>query len=228
MSGHYSRILYDDCAFCEAVQISTNPGKYRLYQGQTKHNEPCIVPTGPRNTRSRASSEVIFGTCGQRTDVESLLTNRDTPNAKCHRDRTLAEKNAKLNKLSLLYNNPVCNKFLQPEDTRLTHPPDTLRGIYIDRYEYPIVDPQSEVYYGFDPTTDRNRFGASSRLYIRDNYRIKKLVPFDNGIVFPNENRRRREDMPDVTMCKDADLSTCNAVAYKPNPFDRDFRGDKI
>ena len=109
----------------------------------------------------------------------------------------------------MLNNNPICDKFLQPQDTRLTHPSDVFRGMYFSQqFDYPIVDPQAGVFYGFDPTTDRNRCGASTRLFIRDNYEIKKLVPFDKGVIRPSERKERR-DMPDVSMCAEADLSQC-------------------
>ncbi len=244
MAGHFSRVIYDDCAFCESVKISTNPGKYKLYGGQVEHHRPCAAPTGPRNNRTGVSSEVNLGNFAERAEIESLLTDRNYPISLCTKGRTLAEKNAKLQASSLLQDNPVCDLFLQPEDTRLTYPADTLKGIYIDRYEYPIRDPQSGVYYGSDPTTDRHRFGSSTRLFVRDNYRIKKLVPFNNGVVFPHENRAINPEVPDMNCCSAnvqqnfaATLANIGAKkaamaqaieGFEPNAFSRYYKGKFI
>ena len=193
MSGHSSRLVYDNCYIKADTKQSVDPGNYRLYSGQAEHNKACSAPLGPRNNRPHTSSEVnTVGGLGNRTDVESALSNRDTPTSRCIDPRTLEAKNKKLKKLSLLNNNVLCDKFLQPDDTRLSLPLEKFRGLTTDLYfDYPLIDPKEWVFDGHNEIVSNipncyksrinksckkdesinSRFGINTRLQAKDDYR---------------------------------------------------------
>ena len=193
MSGHSSRLVYDECYIKEDTNQSVNPGNYRLYSGQVDHKKACSIPSGPRNNRPLNSSETnTVGGLGNRAELESILSNRDLPTAKCVDKRTLNEKNERLKKLSLLNNNVLCDKYLQPDDTRLSLPLDNFRGISTDLYfDYPLIDPKEWVFDGNNKFINtfpncrpnkicnsckkdqsiNSRFGVNTRQQAKDEYR---------------------------------------------------------
>ena len=57
MSSHFGRLTYDQCYIDEETKQSTMPGDYKLYHGQSNHDNVCHSLNGPRNDRMRNSSE---------------------------------------------------------------------------------------------------------------------------------------------------------------------------
>jgi hypothetical protein len=178
----FTRIQYDNCAYAEKINNSQKPMYYHLYKGQAEQCEPCASLDGPRGTRTYNNGEIRTVKrdpqldMGNMTDVDSLLSNRGYPHVRCMTNRTLEEKQNKLKQLEL---NPVpneCPKIRRPEDSRLNDPVDNLRGIYIDRWEQPIINP-SEWVYMWEHSKGNIQIGRNTKLAVKDTYKTRYPTP---------------------------------------------------
>lgn len=176
MSSHFSRLTYDQCYIDEETKQSIKPGEYNLYYGQNQHDNQCHSLDGPRNDRVHNSSENSKSTLGERTELESKLSNRDEPASKCSESRTLSDKRKGI--ASNLKHHVQCDEYLNPQHSRLNEPIDNFRGLSTInlQLDYPIIDPKVSVFYGHNKTVlpEQNvnsRFGNSTRLEAKDTYR---------------------------------------------------------
>ena len=176
MSSHFGRLTYDQCYIDEETKQSTMPGDYKLYHGQSNHDNVCHSLNGPRNDRMRNSSENSKNTLADRTEMESMLSNRDLPASKCSKGRTVADKRKALARN--LQHHVVCDDYLNSQHSRLNEPIDNFRGLStIDlQLDFPIIEPQNNVFYGHNetvlPKQDMNsRFGNNTRLEAKDTYK---------------------------------------------------------
>ena len=176
MSSHFGRLTYDQCYIDEETKQSIKPGEYNLYYGQNQHDNSCHSLDGPRNNRVQNSSENPKNTLGERTDVESILTNRDEPASKCSESRTLSEKRKAISRG--LKHQLHCDDYLNSQHSRLNEPIDNYRGLSTInlQLDYPIIDPLENVFYGHNETVlpkqnMNSRFGNSTRLEAKDTYR---------------------------------------------------------
>jgi hypothetical protein len=149
MSGIFSRSLYDECNNRETVNISAGPG---IWTNNTIQKSPdaCFSNNGPRNTRLMNSSELNIS-YDNAIDVENSLYGLDIPLSRCMTQRTLVERDQKLNNL---YTNlsskkepAFCNNFLDLNYTRLEEPLHVSELPY-DTLGFPIIDPRESVFYG--------------------------------------------------------------------------------
>jgi len=170
MSNHFGRLTYDQCYINEETKRSTMIGDYNLYYGQSQHDNSCISLDGPRNNRNNNSSENSKNTLGERAEIESHLSNRDEPETKCCRNRSLDDKRKRISR-NLQYNTQ-CNEYLNPQHSRLNQPIDNFRGLSTInlQVDYPIIDPQENVFYGHNNNMN-DRFGSNTRLEAKDTYR---------------------------------------------------------
>ena len=77
------------------------------------------------------------------------------------------------------YDLPICDRFLDRMDTRLTHPIHNYRGMTNDWFNQPRVngrDEQCNIFWNFAENT---------HLTATDNYKSKNPVPMDPLDVFP-------------------------------------------
>jgi len=180
MSGHSSRLTYDQCFINEDTQQSTKPGEYSLYDGQSNNDNSCHANLGPRNNRSLNSSEVSKGTTlSDRAEIESELSLRGTPSSKCSKNRTLDDMKKKL--ATELQESVYCDNFLNPTSSRLENSIDEYRGLSTLQLQlnYPLTNPLDNVFYGHNKTSlinqaGNSRGGTNTRLESKDNY-SKKL-----------------------------------------------------
>jgi hypothetical protein len=180
----FTRIQYDNCAYAEKINNSQKPMYYKLYRGQAEQCKPCVSSSGPRNSRVYNNSEITTVArentldMGSMTEVDSLLSNRSYPNSRCMTERTLEEKNNKLKSFKMGLNSAECDLMLRPNDTRLDNPVDNLRGIYIDRWENPIIDPKNWVY-EWTAKQGNIQIGRNTKLAVRDVYNpvVPKPMP---------------------------------------------------
>tara|TARA_B110000971_G_C19830498_1_gene417745 strand:- start:139 stop:687 length:549 start_codon:yes stop_codon:yes gene_type:complete len=180
MSGNFSRLVYDENFMNNSMHQSTISGNYNLYTGQTNNSESCHALDGPRNNRTRNTSEVIIGgNAGVRTTVENNLQNRDEP---ANRSGTLlGSKNSKLNGITnLTKNNAYCKPQINSTYSRLETSIDNYRGLttYGYQLDYPIIDPRESVFYGHNDTTlvnqhTNSRFGKNTNLEAKDEHTKK-------------------------------------------------------
>ena len=178
----FTRIQYDNCAYAEKINNSQKPMYYKLYNGQAEQCEPCVSSDGPRNNRVYNNSEITTSKKENQldrsnmTDVESLLSNRGYPNSRCMTNRTLTEKDTKLKQIPTNSNPVECNNFLRPDDTRISNPNDNIRGIYIDRWETPIINP-SEWVYEWEHSKGNIQIGRNTKLAVKDNHKPRMPIP---------------------------------------------------
>ena len=176
MSGHFSRLVYDQCFINEETKQSTKPGDYRLYDGQVDNGSSCHSVFGPRSNRVGNSVEVDKGTnFADRAELESALSNRDVPASRCQKNRTLDDKQKTIAKD--LSRGVYCDKFLNPTNSRLDKPIDDFRGLSTLplQIDYPLINPTENVFNGHNSTSLINkdinsRSGKSTRLEAKDEY----------------------------------------------------------
>ena len=195
MAGIYSRKIYDDCYNTEFIDQQVNPCKYRTLNDYAENSNSCHAYNGPRTNKVRATGELgdIINN-KYRVELESQLFNLDIPNSKCISMNTLEEKNKRLNN----YSKDLNIKFSNCEEinnlgnnnnyTRLNNPVNSLRSVFINRYDFPIIEPKEFVYYGYNGnsniTSNKNfqhnneRFGENTQLRIKDNISKPQLPKF--------------------------------------------------
>ena len=204
MAGIYSRKIYDECYDTEFINQQDNPGKYRTFNDFAENKDYCLSLNGPRSNKHISTGELgklndidfnkdfdqfILNNNSYKKEIESQLLNLDIPNSKCLHDNTLIEKNDKLNKLSDKFNSNI--KFNTCDNnninySRLDSPVKNLRSVFINRYDFPIIEPSEFVYYGYNGNSDimssssikqinNERFGENTTLKIKDSISKPKV-----------------------------------------------------
>jgi len=177
MSGIFSRKIYDDCYQSNRLNQGTGPGTYKVNVNQIQ-NEKCIVENGMSNLRSFWYSPNDIDNISSLADIESHLKNLDLPDSRCLEGRTMMEKNVYANYLSKNIKplKTACSKSLELENTRLDKSVSEVKMLTQTRFDFPIRDPRSNVYYGFSMDSDQigsNRYGVNSR------QQAKQMSPID-------------------------------------------------
>lgn len=175
--GHSSRMMYDRCAYDDALSESVGPLMYKLNPNQINSCNSCLSVFGPRPAGGPHSYGVstsvghVTAPSQGLVDVESILSNRNVIASKC--------KDGKVNDIDVtkfhLQHARVCNDFLDPVATHLTNPPANYRGMSINRF-YNLHKPaQSNIY--FDQA-------VNTKLEAKDNYRerVPRLMKFDPAL----------------------------------------------
>lgn len=186
MAGIYSRKIYDNCYNVEFINQQVNPCKYQTYVPFAENNEKCNALNGPRANKTRATGELgINNDILYRTDIESLLQNLDVPDSRCITLKTMREKNERLAKIanSKQISHTDCKKDQDTIYSRLDIPVNNYRSVYINRFEYPIIDPKEFVYYGYDNSNEQinnQRFGVNTQLAAKDKIYKQDFNPKSN------------------------------------------------
>lgn len=170
MSSHSSRILYDKCATIEDTKRITGVGQW-IHNTPQEHKSACFSNNGPRDGRKMASANLDVN-YRDAIDIENSLFGLDMPNTRCIDQRTLIERDNKLNKI---YNDAKkrvrgqkCTpNVLELKNTRLDLYAETTEKPF-DRYDYPIIDPRNWVFNGhgnkfISNTEGKDRSGRSTR-----------------------------------------------------------------
>lgn len=181
MSGYNSRKIYDNCYSKEFIHQQVNPSKYRTANIFGENNDKCHALNGPRANMSRSTGELGNTDIGFRTEIESQLHNLDVPDSRCITLQTVNEKNKRLTQIAksrkIKYSN--CDKKSDNQYSRLNMPVNDLRSVYINRYDYPIIDPKEFVYYGTSGTEQINnqRWGINTQLQAKDKISAPNMNP---------------------------------------------------
>jgi hypothetical protein len=166
MSSHFSRMKYDLPAYQEAIERSTNPLKYNLYPGYGYHCNTCFPASGPVGTHG---VNIDF-THKHVIDVDSILSGRTVLNSKANEFSYPTPLNYKTQKVG------ECDRFIETEYSRYTHPIQNYRGLYPDRF-YPLKqDPQCHIFWNFEVNT---------KLQAKDNHRAIFQVPVEQEDLNP-------------------------------------------
>ena len=182
MSGIYARKIYDDCYNIEFSNQQVNPCKYQIYTPFAESNEKCNALNGPRANKTRGTGELGNTDILYRTDIESQLQNLDVPDSRCITLRTMREKNERLAKLakSKTIKHSNCGTEQDLQYSRLDIPVNNYRSIYINRFEFPIIDPKEFVYYGYEKSNEQinsQRFGVNTQLAAKDKIYKQNMNP---------------------------------------------------
>lgn len=188
MAGNFSNLRYDNEAYNEAIQRSTNPLNYRLDPNYANNCNQCFPTYGPRGLRNtNPISELI--------DTDSILHGVNQLNTKSNR-RQMPEFLEERNPITL----PNCPETLEQQYSRYTHPKFDIKGLNVRdlRLEYPLYDPQCNIF---------ENFAVNTRLQAKDNHRTVWQIPFNQKDLLPTERLGR---------IKNCDVSlNCN---YAPFP----------
>jgi hypothetical protein len=171
MSGIFSRKIYDDCYQPNLINKATAPGLYKVDLNQIQ-NSSCIASNGMSNLRGMwyGPNESTYVT--SLSDIESHLKNLDLPDSRCIEGRTVSEKNAFANYLSkeIRTSNAMCSRNLEPTNTRLEASVLDAKMAPQTRFDFPIRDPRSSVFFGV-PGSEQvgsNRYGINTRMQAKD------------------------------------------------------------
>jgi hypothetical protein len=178
MSGIFSRKLYDDCYQLDRVAQETGPGSYKVNPTQLQ-NGSCVSAYGMSNSRGIWYGPNEINSIQALSDIESHLKNLDLPDSRCVQGRTLIDKNAYANSLAKSLNSTksMCSRNLEPNNTRLAASTLDVKMAPQSRFDFPIRDPRSFVYYGIESKVSdqsgSNRYGMNTRL------QAKSMTPTD-------------------------------------------------
>ena len=179
MSGQYTKKIYDNCYSLEFIDQQVNPCKYNTYEPYGNNKDKCNALNGPRANKTRSTGELGDSTFAHRTDIESQLFNLDVPDSRCITLQTMREKNERLAKIanSKKVKYSECDKKNDYTYSRLDIPVNNFRSIYINRYDFPIIDPKEFTYYGISNTDQigNERFGINTQLRAKD--KVAKPIP---------------------------------------------------
>jgi hypothetical protein len=181
MVSHFSRKIYDNCYNVEFIDQQVNPCKYKVFEPYAENREKCHALNGPRANKARSTGELGNSNMGFRTDLESQLFNLDIPDSRCIKPHTIIEKNERLAKIakSQQINYKDCNNNQDTSYSRLNIPVNEFRSIYINRFDFPIIDPKEFVYYGMENTEQINnqRWGVNTQLQAKDKISKPNMFP---------------------------------------------------
>lgn len=175
-----TRKLYDECSTNLFYRQSTDPLIYRLLPDYANNCSKCYTDYGPKGQKMNTS--VI--TNENLIDVDSLLTNRRKIASDC-KDGLVTDINFNNYKK---YNLPLCDKFMDRNDSRLSHPIHNYRGMTIDWFFEPRVnnrDEQCNIFWNFEENT---------KLTAKDNYRPDIPIPYDQYLTLPKEKIKKNKE----------------------------------
>jgi hypothetical protein len=158
-----NRLIYDDCAYHNYIKRTTGPLLYRVYPEYAINCDRCLSVFGPRGQRGDST---IRGHDYRDIDVESMLYRLPIMAAKCDKGELVDYDMKTYNPV----HEPMCIKYLDRDDTRLSHPVQHYRELYIDRFFDLPKDPQEPIFWDF---------AVNTRLQARDNFTPIYPTPID-------------------------------------------------
>lgn len=153
MAGYYSRRMYDACYQDQRKEIEEYNGQYFLNNIRQKNvycKAPFTVVPIKNNTLSDKS-----------TDLESYLLNLDVSYDKCQRQQPRPHG-------TTIPTSATCSNEMQTSYCRMEHPAIDVRSMTQSRFDFPIYDPRTHVYYGNGITQGDEYAGINTRLQARD------------------------------------------------------------
>ena len=154
----FSRLPYDDCAYTHKLAEAVSGNHYMLDTTYANHCKPCYVPSS--TVRLQRNGARTAEERGDLADVSSDLFGLTRRSSHCPSEKYLPGKGCKQTTTKKLNE---CND-LDPEPSRLSNPPCTLKGRGIDRWDWLCLDPQAHTETPF-PTD------ISTRMLAKDNHR---------------------------------------------------------
>jgi hypothetical protein len=163
MIGHSSRLPYDNCAYPDRLQESTDPVSYRLNKNYIHNCDRCLNSNGagPRSTGmgfgNSTLHDVGHAPFNDLIDVDSVCRNLNVKISKC--------KKGKINPINLTkqkhLDHNICGNYTHPEYSRLSYPSSNYRDISVNRFYNLHHDPQETIFWDMRHNT---------RLEAKDNW----------------------------------------------------------
>lgn len=177
--GHSSRQKYDKCYLPDMVEESTSPLFYRVNCNQIYNKNRCLTTLGPRSATSGDSTAVKVGYAPKQdlVDLDSIMTNRNVRENRCKRGHVNPIDVTKFKS----YDFPICDNFLNPENSRLSYPAADYRDISVNRFYNLNNDPQAPIFWNF---------AINSRLEEIDNFIPEMPIPWPD-LTGPIEDRTK-------------------------------------
>jgi hypothetical protein len=192
----FNRLHYDTCQAKQSILESVGPGYYRLNTPFNDNCQPCYQENPAIRIQKRGIRTHPDANTGQLTNINSELRNITRPSTKCPSGKfnpICSEGFVNDESTSSAYsNNHNYGKscFLPTEDTRLSNPPNTLRGTGINRFEWLCKNPQENVEAPFD-------YNINYRLIAKDNHRPQVVKPCEHtNVIHPLEGSCEKINVP--------------------------------
>jgi len=156
--GYSSGLMYDEQAYKDKLQESTDPLQYRLFTNSRYNCNSCLTTLGPRSGHMGygvslpVDSQVAVAQSPEMVNIESILSNRNV--------RTSKQKTQQLNPINVTQfktkNLRACNDYLNPEASRLSYPPAVYRDVGMNRFYDLPKNPQANIFWDFAENTTLN------------------------------------------------------------------------
>lgn len=178
--GYSSRLDYDQQAYDDRLQESTDPLSYQLDTNRIHNCNECLSTFGPRSSYMGNGVSTTVGhsvaTSQQLVDIESILSNRNVPLSKTRAGQVNPIDVTKYD----MKHAKLCNDYLDPASTRLTDPSKNYREMSINRFYDLPRNPQANIFYSFAKNT---------KLEAKDNYKQRKPNVRDTSRAIAAENQ---------------------------------------
>jgi hypothetical protein len=173
--GNFNRLSYDNCAYEDRIQKSTDPLNYRLSVDQIYNSDRCNSIYGPRNSTYGCSTigSPGYAVSQNMVDVESVLTNR---NVKASKSRSSDRVNPINPTIMKGTHAQICGNKLNPEYTRLSFSSKNYKGMSVNRFYDTIHDPQANIFYDF---------ARNTTLESKDNFIPQISQPWNQSAALP-------------------------------------------
>ena len=215
MSGINNSLTSDYCFIKEETKQSVKPGNMNLYYGYTVNDKLCNFINGPRSNNVHTNPETQRAeSFGEKTDIDSELTNRVLSTSRCQKNRTLKEKNARLSKAKLIQTK-ICHD-LDTTYSILEYPKETYRGLSTIglQIDFPLTNPTKDVFYGnlstiYNENKDINtRGGIWTPMESKDAF-SKNLISIHSVPINLKRNDHLNNDI------------FCDTKYYNKNPLEK-------
>jgi len=175
--GYSSRLPYDECAYPDKLQASTDPLKYRVNTNYVYNCDRCLSTGGARSGYMghgvSTYQKTGYADAQDLVEIDSIFKNLNVKTSKCARNMINPINPTAFKQVD----SSICSNLLNPEESRLSYPPANYRGISINRFYDLNVDPQQPIFW------DKAR---NSRLEAKDNYAPEVPQPWAE-LSLPNE-----------------------------------------
>lgn len=179
-------LSYDDCYVQDRDNKSVGPGLYML---NTPHNGSCGLSCLPSNPHIQAQKKHLrpgqFHELYNAVDIDSELIGLTRRAARKCTEETWENK-------SLPQTLTACD--FRIDETRLSNPPSTLRGIEINRFEWQCRNPQDNAEIPFD-------HNVNNRIIVKDNHRPILPILIDQTPSLPREKPGMCIPVTTTTIC---------------------------
>ena len=175
-TGHFSRTIYDKCAYPEELYESTAPYEYIVNPDRIHNCNGCLTTFGPRGGLNGAGVSTptgdVIAAAQKNVDIDSIMSNRNVPLSRCKRGKVNPIDVTRIKTRDI----PECNVYLDAQHTKMTDPAMFYRGVAINRFFDLNKDPQANIFYDW---------ATNTKLEAKDNFIPDLPVPLTDVDLVP-------------------------------------------